>query len=104
MILGPLHMGPVDRADSVTGTNFVFRSYENFQPGRLKTLISVEGANGKRINQLYQTSTPAGCSLVWKLSVLKVEVLPTKISLSVQALELGTGFTKMSRNIFCTVL
>ena len=26
----------VDRADSVTGTNFVFRSYVKFQPGRLR--------------------------------------------------------------------
>ena len=35
-------MSPVDRADSLTGTNFTLDSYEKFQPGfrdekRLKT-------------------------------------------------------------------
>ena len=30
---GPLHMSPVDRAGSLTGTNFILGSYEKFQPG-----------------------------------------------------------------------
>ena len=30
-LLGPLHMSPVDRAGSVTGTHFALGSYEKFQ-------------------------------------------------------------------------
>ena len=33
VVLGPLHMSPVDRAGSLSGTNFTLGSYEKFQPG-----------------------------------------------------------------------
>ena len=32
-LLGLLHMSPVDRAGSLTGTNFILGSYDKFQPG-----------------------------------------------------------------------
>ena len=49
LYLGPLDMRPVDRAGSVTGTNFALGSYEKFQPGfrdekRSKILGTSSGA------------------------------------------------------------
>ena len=38
-------MSPVDRANSVNGTNFVFCSYEKFQPGRLDKIRKTKKQN-----------------------------------------------------------
>ena len=41
-------MSPVDRADSITGMNFVFRSHKKFQPGRLTASSYEPGWQGWR--------------------------------------------------------
>ena len=47
-------MSPVDRANSVNGTNFVFCSYEKFQPGRLDKIKKNKQTNKTKQNKLAQ--------------------------------------------------
>ena len=60
VVLGPLHMSPVDRAGSVTGMNFALGSYEKFQPGfrdekRSKILGTSSGAKFRKQSKHSET-------------------------------------------------
>ena len=60
VILGPLHMSPVDRAGSVTEMNFALGSYEKFQPGfrdekRSKILETSSGAKFRKESKHSET-------------------------------------------------